>query len=326
MKKSIAAATALATLAALGLSACSNAPTQAYEIAITQYVAHPSLDLITKGFKDALAEKGWNEGKEVNYTYDDAQAEASNTATIAGKYAADAKYQLILAVATPSAQAVAAAIQDRPVLFAGITDPVASGIIPSWDANPSSNVTGTSDLNPEGKPAALIKDALGDTVKTIGFPYSLAEANSKVQLELLRTEAEPFGISVTEAGISSPSELVSGLESLSGVDAIFVGTDNTVVNGIDQVISFCNDKKIPLFTGDTSSVASGAVASRGIDYYQMGKRTGEMAYEILANGKKPGDIPPLKVTDTEIIVNTKAAEAQGLALPEAFVANAKPAE
>jgi putative ABC transport system substrate-binding protein len=340
MKKSTmiaGAATALAATLALGACASSapdsspdpsggnggGEPTQTYQIAITQYLAHPSLDLITQGFKEALTQKGLVEGTNVTYTFDNALGEAANTATIAGKYAADPAYQLILAVATPSAQAVATAIQDRPVLFSGVTEPVVSGIVPSWDANPASNVTGTSDLNPEGRPAELIKDALGDKVKTVGFPYSLAEANSKVQLELLRTEAQKFGIEVKDSGITSPSELTQGLQALEGVDAIFVGTDNTVVTGIDQVVSFCNDAKIPLFVADASSVGKGAVAGRGVDYYQMGLRTGEMAYDILVNGKTPGEIAPLQVLETEIIANPDAAEAQGLTLPESFMQNAK---
>ncbi|MDR1189511.1 MAG: hypothetical protein LBK95_19015, partial [Bifidobacteriaceae bacterium] len=160
-----------------------------YNIAITQFLAHPSLDLITEGFKDGLKEKG----VQAEFTYDDAQGDQANTATIAGKYAADAKYDLILAVATPSAQAVVNQITDRPVLFAGVTDPVAASLVPSWEPS-GTNVTGTSDLNPEGRPAALIQEIMGkDNVKTIGYLYSLGEKNSVVQLDLLRDEATELG-------------------------------------------------------------------------------------------------------------------------------------
>jgi putative ABC transport system substrate-binding protein len=301
-----------------GPAAVSAPETETYNIAITQFLAHPSLDLITQGFKDGLAEKGVS----ADYTYDDAQGDQTNTATIAGKYAADGDLDLIMAVATPSAQAVVNQIADRPVLFAGVTDPVEGGLVPSWEAS-KTNVTGTSDLNPEGYPAKLIQEIMGqENVKTIGYLYSLGEKNSVVQLDLLKAEAEPLGLTVKESGIASASELTAGVQALSEVDAIYVGTDNTVVDGIEQVVSFGQDNQIPVFVADASSVERGAVATRGIDYYELGKRTADMAYEILVNGVAPGDIAPLQVTDTQIIVNPDAAAAYGLTVPEAILAGA----
>jgi putative ABC transport system substrate-binding protein len=293
-----------------------------YNIAITQYLAHPSLDLITQGFKDGLAEKN----VEVDYTYDDAQGDQANTATIAGKYAADSSLDLVLAVATPSAQAVVNQIADRPVLFAGVTDPVEAGLVPSWDPS-GTNVTGTSDLNPEGFPAALMQEILGaDKVKTVGYLYSLGEKNSVVQLDLLKAEAEPLGITVKESGIANSSELTAGVQALDGVDAIYVGTDNTVVEGIEQVVAFGEEKQIPVFVADASSVERGAIATRGIDYYELGKRTADQAYEILVNGADPGGIAPLQVTDTEIVVNVGAAEAFGVTIPAAVLEEATQVE
>ncbi|MDR0848104.1 MAG: ABC transporter substrate-binding protein [Propionibacteriaceae bacterium] len=323
--------TAMSATMALGLASCATTPgsgtgTEAsttgsevkYTIAITQFLAHPSLDAITKGIKDVLAEKGLTEGANLTVIYDDAQGEPTNTTTIAGKYAANSSIQLAVGIATPSAQALATAIIDRPVLFAGVTDPVSAGIVPSWDTNPDSNVTGTSDLNPEGKPFGLIEEVLGHSVTKIGYPYTLAEANSKVQLDALRAEAGS-GVEVVEAGLTSPSELGTAIQTLKGVDAIYVGTDNTVVTGLDQVVSFCNDNKIPLIAGDAASVERGAIATRGIDYYELGRRTGEMVYDILVNGTKPGDIPPLQVADTQIAYNPAAATAQGVTPPQVFL-------
>jgi putative ABC transport system substrate-binding protein len=330
------AGTAILAAAALTLAACGTngakdgaEPTgpaatggeevKTYNIAITQFLAHPSLDLITQGFKDGLEDKG----VKAEYTYDDAQGDQANTATIAGKYAADSSLDLILAVATPSAQAVVNQITDRPVLFAGVTDPVEAALVASWEAS-GTNVTGTSDLNPEGRPAALIQEIMGaDKVKTIGYLYSLGEKNSVVQLELLKAEAEPLGITVKESGIANSSELTAGVEALAGVDAIYVGTDNTVVDGIEQVVAFGQDNQIPLFVADASSVERGAAATRGIDYYELGRRTAEQAYEILVEGVEPGAIAPLQVTDTQVIVNQEAAESYGLTIPEAILANAE---
>jgi putative ABC transport system substrate-binding protein len=328
--------TAIAALTALTLTACGDDSTprnesttrgdssantttdETYKIAITQFLAHPSLDMITEGFKDGLADRD----VKAEFVFDDAQGDMPNTATIAGKYAADASLDLILAIATPSAQAMVNQVSDRPVLFAGVTDPVAAGLVPSWEPS-GTNVTGTSDLNPEGHPASLIEEIMGEgTVKTIGYIYSLGETNSEDKLDLLKAEAEPLGMTVKESGISNSSELTAGVQALSGVDAIFVGTDNAVVEGIDQVVSFGQDNKIPLFVADASSVAAGGLAARGIDYYELGKRTAEQAYEILVNGAKPGDIASLQVTDTKITVNPKAAEKYGVTIPEPILSQA----
>jgi putative ABC transport system substrate-binding protein len=303
----------------------STAAAEAYEVAITQYLAHPSLDLITQGFKDALSEKGLADGTDINYTYRDAGGEDPNTVTIASEFAADSKYDLILAVATPSAQAVVQKEKTRPVLFAGITDPVAAELVKTWDASADNgNVTGTSDLNPEGKPLGMIQEIMGDgNVSKVGFIYSLSEKNSEVQLEALKAEAEGTGIEIVPAGISNASELAVGLEALGGVDAIFVGTDNTVVDALEQVVSFGVKNQIPLFVADAASVERGGVATRGIDYYELGKRTGEMAYDILVNGVAPSSIAPLAVIDTVIQANPDAAASYGITIPESVLSAAE---
>ncbi|MDR1833211.1 MAG: ABC transporter substrate-binding protein [Propionibacteriaceae bacterium] len=297
------------------------AEAQTFKIAITKFLAHPSLDLIADGFKDALTDAGVT----AEYVEDDAQAEVANTTTIAGKYAADPSINLILGIATPSAQALVTSIKDRPILYAGVTDPVTAGIVPSWDAS-GTNVSGTSDLNPEGKPLGLILEAMGaENVKKVGFPYTLAEKNSEVQLEQLQAEAEGTGVEIVPAGVSNASELTQGLESLKskGVDAIHVGTDNTIVGAISQVVSFGQQNKIPIFSLDANSVSEGTVAARGIDYYKLGVRTGEMAVQILVQGVDVGTIPQLQVTDTQVVANPTAADSMGLTLPEAFTANAE---
>ncbi|MDR1187528.1 MAG: hypothetical protein LBK95_08745, partial [Bifidobacteriaceae bacterium] len=143
------------------------------------------------------------------------------------------------------------------------------------------------------------------------------------QLDLLRDEATELGIEVKESGIANSSELTAGAQALADVDAIYVGTDNTVVDGIEQVVTFGQDNGIPLFVADSASVERGGAATRGIDYYELGKRTAEQAYEILVNGVAPGEIAPLQVTDTQIMVNLPAAEAYGLTVPESILADAE---
>jgi len=282
-----------------------------YKIGITKFVAHPSLDAVEEGFKAALEAKG----VKVDVTPDDAQAEIANTTTIASKFAGS-DLDLILAIATPSAQAMVNQIPDTPILFAAVTDPVGAGLVPSWEPS-GTNVSGTSDLNPEGKPAHLVQEVLPDT-KTIGFVYSLGEQNSVVQLKDLQAEAEELGMTVKEAGITNASELGTAVQTLKGVDVIYVGTDNTVVDALVTVVDFAIANQVPLFVADKASAEKGGAVARGIDYYEMGLRTGEMAYQILVEGVDVGTLAPLQVVDTEIVINPTSAEAQGLVIPPAI--------
>jgi putative ABC transport system substrate-binding protein len=287
-----------------------------FNIGITQIVDHPSLNLIKDGFKDALAQAG------IDATYDEqnAQGDQSNAATIAGSFAADPSIDLILAIATPTAQAVVQQITDRPILFAGVTDPVDAGLVPSFDPS-GTNVTGTSDLNPNARPVELVQEVI-PTVETIGVLYSSAEANSEVQVEAYETEAEALGIEIKPQSITNSSEVMTGAQALEGVDAILIPTDNTVVSALDAVIQFAERAQIPVFSADAESVERGTVATRGISYYDLGLRTGEMAVQVLRDGVDPGTIATLVVQETELKVNPESAERMGVTIPDALLAEA----
>ncbi|MDR1294270.1 MAG: ABC transporter substrate-binding protein [Bifidobacteriaceae bacterium] len=285
-------------------------------IGITQIVDHPSLNLIKDGFKDALAQAGI----DASYDEQNAQGDQSNAATIAGSFAADPSLDLILAIATPTAQAVVQQITDRPILFAGVTDPVAAGLVPSFDPS-GTNVTGTSDLNPNARPVELVQQVMPD-VQTIGVLYSSAEANSEVQVEAFEAEAEALGIEIKPQSITNSSEVMTGAQALEGVDAILIPTDNTVVSALDAVIQFAEQSKIPVFSADAESVERGTVATRGISYYDLGVRTGEMAVQVLRDGVDPGSIATLVVEETELKVNPVSAERMGIVIPDDLLSEA----
>jgi putative ABC transport system substrate-binding protein len=324
--RKLSLAIAAACAMALSLAGCSgSAPgdddgqsggSRTPRIGITQIVDHPSLNLIREGFKDALAEAGI----EAEYDEQNAQSDQSNAATIAASFAADQSLDLIVAIATPTAQAVVQQISDRPILFAGITDPVSAGLVPTFEAS-GTNVSGTSDLNPNAHPVELIQEIIPD-VATVGVLYSSAEANSEVQVEAYEAEAAPLGIEIKRQAITNSSEVVTGAQALSGVDAILVPTDNTVVSAMESVILFAEQAQVPIFTADAESVALGTVAARGISYYDMGKRTGEMAVQILRDGVDIGTIPTLVVEETELKINPGAATRMGITVPEAVLADA----
>jgi putative ABC transport system substrate-binding protein len=324
----LAGLTAGAMAVSLAVAGCSSndpAPGEAsstgsdsYTVGIGVFLDHPSLQLIRDGFVDVLAEAD----VDVTYVDQNAQGDIANAATIASAFQNNDKIDLILAITTPIAQAVVQVEETRPVLYAGVTDPVDAGLMPIIDGPSGSNVTGTSDLNPNSRPIGLIQEIVPNAA-TVGVLYSSSEPNSLVQVEAYKQEAAPLGITIKESAITNSSELATGIQALAGVDAIIIPTDNTVVAGIATVIGFGEQNQIPIFTADAESVELGTVATRGLSYYELGRRTGEMALDILVDGTDVGTIPGLVVTDTKLIVNPTAAEKMGVTLSPSLLADAE---
>ncbi|MCL2422945.1 MAG: ABC transporter substrate-binding protein [Micrococcales bacterium] len=310
---SVAAAITL-VVASLGMSGCSSSSDDKFTIGTAIIVSHPALEAVIAGFEEVLKE----EGIDYKLINENAQGDMANANTIASSFASNKDIDLILAISTPIATTMAAAEKDRPILFAAVTDPVADKLVPSWEkAGP--NITGASDLNPEAKPVALIQQAMPD-VKNVGVLYSSSESNSLVQVKSYEDEGKALGIKITKQGITGPNEVATGLEALADVDAILIPTDNTVVAAIASVIQFGQEKQIPVFCADNNTVEAGTVATRGLSYHDQGRRVGEMAVQILRDGKSVADIKPEMTTETELLVNPEAAKKFGLTLPEALVA------
>ncbi|WP_228489100.1 ABC transporter substrate-binding protein [Raineyella fluvialis] len=286
-----------------------------YTIGITQIVAHPSLDASRDGFKKALADAG----VKVAYDEQNAQGDQATATSIATKFAADKK-DLVLAIATPTAQAAAQSITDTPILFTAVTDPVSAQLVKSLDA-PGGNVSGTTDLNPVAKQIGLVKQ-LKPGATSVGIIYSSGEVNSQVQVKMAKEAAAKEGLTVKEAAVSNSSEVQQGAQSLGGVDAIYVPTDNVVVSALESVIQVGETKKIPVIAGEGDSVKRGAVATYGIDYAKLGYQTGQMAVKILTTGAKPGTMPVESQSDVQLVINTAAAARMGITIPDAVAKQA----
>ncbi len=303
--------------AASGSTAASSggsAAAKSVKIGISQIVTHPSLDAVRKNFLDELAKNGYVEGKNLTVDYKNPEGDQSTLNTIAQGFAADKK-DLVLAIATPTALAMAQAISDKPILFAAVTDPVGAKLVASLDA-PGKNVTGTSDMNPIDKQIALVKQ-LVPNVKTIGMVYSSAEQNSLVQVDLAKAAAQKVGLAVKAAAITNSSEVQQGAQSLVGnCEAVFIGTDNTVVSGFEGLLAVTQPAKLPVVTADADSVKRGAVASYAVDYAKMGVQTAQMALKIF-NGSAPAAMPVETQKDPQLTINPAAAAKIGLTIPDA---------
>lgn len=311
--------TSLALLAATALCwpALADEPVA---VAVTAIVEHPALDATRDGIKAALLAGGYEDGKNLRFTYESAQGNPATAAQIARKLVGDAP-TVIVPISTPSAQAVVGATREIPVVFTAVTDPVGAKLVKDA-AHPGGNVTGMSDLSPIGKQLELIKE-ITPQVKRLGVIYNPGEANSLTLIELLRREAPAHGMTVQEAPAPKSADVLPAAQSLvGGVDAIYVPTDNTVVTALEAVVKVGQENRLPVYAGDTDSVPRGAIAAVGFNYFDVGRQTGAIVLRVL-KGEKPGDIPVEGVEITELFVNPGAAASMGVTIPEAVIARAR---
>lgn len=315
MKKALIVALMLIGLAATGVSA------QGYTISVNQFVEHPALDAVLKGFQDYLKEKGL----EVNYNVHNAQANMG-TATQIAKQMIGEKPDLLMAIATPSAQAVAQANDkapadmQRPFLFTAVTDPVAAGLVKDI-AKPGGLTTGVSDLLPLDKHIDMVLTYMPN-IKKLGILYNAGEANSKANVEGIKKIGAERGFELIEATASKTADVYQAAKSLVGrVDAVFIPTDNTIVSALESVLKVGVESKLPIFAADVDSVERGCIAAMGFDYYKHGYQTGAMAERIL-KGEKPADIAVEFQQDLQLQINKKYSALMGVTPPEALLEKA----
>ena len=313
---------ALAYVSAVALVLIGLAGTAAAQksVAITAIVEHPALDAVRDGVMKGLADLGYEEGTDVVYSFETAQGNPATAAQIARQFVGESP-DVIVAISTPSAQTVAAATSDIPVVFSAVTDPLAAGLVESVEA-PGGNITGVSDMAPIGDHIALIKEITPD-VERLGVLYNPGEANSVSSVDLLRQEANAAGIIVVDGAATKSADVQAAARSLVGdVDAIYVPTDNTIVSALESAVGVANEAKIPLYAADTDSVARGALAAVGFNYFDVGVETASLVARVL-EGEDPGAIEVVFASGTNLQVNKATADAIGVTLPQAVLDRAQ---
>jgi len=290
-------------------------------ISVNQFVEHPALDAVLKGFQDYLQEKGL----DVKYNVHNAQANMGTATQIAQQMIGE-KPDLLLAIATPSAQATAQALSKapkdlkRPFLFTAVTDPVAAGLVKDLQ-HPPQGVTGVSDILPIEKHIKMILSYSGN-IKRLGLLYNAGEANSKSTIAAVKELEKKLGFTTVEATVSKTADVYQAAKSLVGrVDAVFIPTDNTIISALESVLKVGVQNKLPIFAADVDSVKRGAVAAMGFDYYKHGYQTGAVAERIL-NGEKPENIPVSFQKDLQLHINVGYSEKMGLTPPEQLLKKA----
>jgi putative tryptophan/tyrosine transport system substrate-binding protein len=313
MKKGLKSLAVLGVVSTLILSGCGTEKSggsasgsnneKSITIGVTQIVEHPSLDAAFDGFKKALEDQGI----EAEYDIQIAQGDQNNNQTIANNFVGDG-VDLIFANSTPSALGALNATKDIPIVFTSVTDAVGAGLVESME-NPGGNVTGTTDTHPDAIPNTVQFIQENFPNSTVGMIYNSGEQNSISQVDLVKESLKKLGLKLEEATVSSSSEVKQAAESLIGkADVFYVITDNTVVSALESVVQVANDADVPLFVGELDSVKRGGFAAYGFDYFDIGYEAGEMAVQILKEGKKPSELPVQYPQNLKLQLNKKAAQ------------------
>lgn len=316
--KRIIAGLSLAALT-IGLLGGCGKKEKLFKIGVNQLVRHEALDASYQGFVDALKDAGYIDGENIKIDYQNAQNDQATLNTIATKLVNDGN-DLILAIATPSAQAVANATKDIPILVTAVTDPAASDLVKSNEA-PGGNVSGTSDLTPVRKQIELLTQLIPDA-KTIAVLYSSSESNSKIQVEMAKEAAKEFNLEVVEATVSSTNDIEQVVQSLVGkVDAIYAPTDNTIASGMPTVAMVANPNNIPVICGEEGMVSNGGLATYGIDYYKLGYLTGKQAVKIIKGEASTATMPIEYLPEDEyaLTINKEVAKQLGIDIPKELI-------
>ncbi|RQS05385.1 ABC transporter substrate-binding protein [Burkholderia sp. Bp9002] len=304
-----------AGVVALALAGAAHAQT----VKVLSIVDHPALDAIRDGVRAELKAEGYGDDK-LKWEYQSAQGNTGTAAQIARKFIGD-QPDVIVAIATPAAQAVVASTKSVPVVYSGVTDPVAAQLVKGWGPT-GTNVTGVSDKLPLDRQVALIKRVV-PKAKTVGMVYNPGEANSVVVVKELKEILAKQGMTLKEAAAPRTVDIGPAAKSLIGkVDVIYTNTDNNVVSAYEALVKVANEAKIPLVAGDTDSVKRGGIAALGINYGDLGRQTGKVVARIL-KGEKPGAIASETSSNLELFVNTGAAAKQGATLAPELVKDAK---
>lgn len=314
MKKTLVGLLA-AAMAVLILAGCSNnsaSKKETYNVGILQIVPHGSLDAARKGFKEELNKeiKDHKESIKINYNYQNAQGDQSNLNSMAQQLT-QKKNDLILGIATPSAQALAKKTKTTPIVVTAVTNLKSAGLVKD-DRKPETNVTGTKDLGPVDEQIKLLT-TLTKNDKPIGVMYNSSEENSVLQVKMVKKYAKNHHLKLNIVSVTSTNDVASALSGMAGkVSGIYLPTDNLMASSMKTIGKKAREAKLPVVTGSIEMAEDGGTATYGINYHDLGKQTAKMAYKILIDKKKPQEMPVETSHTLRLYVNKENAKAIGI--------------
>jgi len=289
-------------------------------ITVNQYVHHPNLEKTYKGVTEVVNEWAKENGKTIKYDFQVANGDVSLASQIA-KQQALKEPVIMLALATPSAQACQNVTNTIPIVFGAITDPVKAGLVTSLE-HPGGNITGTSDQWPYDKQFVFLRKIFPNA-KKIGVILNPGESNTEASMKIIKEVVKKYNFKIVEAPVSSTAEIFSAANSLVGkCDVFFAPADNTVLSGLEAFVKVSRTNNIPLFVGDEGSVEKGGIATFGIDYYVLGKETGKLIVKVL-EGNNISDIPVVLGSSGKLIINKEAMEYFKINIPTEYLEKAE---
>lgn len=282
-------------------------------IGILQITSHPALDAIHKGIIDGLSEEGYQNGETIKVEDQNPQGDQSNLNTMSQRLVSK-DVDILAAIATPSAQALANATEDIPIILAGVTDPESSNLVKS-NKEPGGNITGVADQLPIKEQISLMKELM-PAAKNIGILYSSSEDNSIINAKEAEKIAEQSGFKVKTMTVSSTNDVAQAGSALADqVDAIWVPSDNTIASALNTLLQVTDEKGIPVFPPVDTMVKQGGLATVGINQYEMGKQAGKMAAAILDGEEIPANTSIQSPIHTNIYMNQQKAKQLGIHIP-----------
>ena len=316
MKKEIFALTLSAVMAAGTCSIPVMAADDTYNVGICQLVQHEALDAATQGFKDALTEEF---GDKVTFDEQNAQGDSNTCSTIINNFVSN-DVDLILANATAALQAAAAGTEDIPVLGTAVTEYGVALDLDDFDGTVGTNISGTSDLAPLDQQAAMLNELFPDA-KNVGLLYCSAEPNSQYQVDTVKEELEKLGYTCEYYAFSDSNDLSSVVTTAaSESDVIYVPTDNTAASNAEIINNICLPEKVPVIAGEQGICSGCGIATLSISYYDLGYTTGEMAYDILVNGKDISTMDIESAPNVTKMYNKTICDELGITVPDDYEA------
>jgi putative ABC transport system substrate-binding protein len=285
-------------------------------IAILQDKPQEWADALKLGFTDGLVELGVDISKDVVIVSRSGAGDPQALTTIAESFS-QGRYALIYSLGTQSTQEVFSRAKSKPIIFGAVTDPIKAGLFKASLSQPLGNITGTQDLWPYPAQFDLIQ-ALVPNIKKIGIVYNSSEINSQVSVNYIKSECQKRSIQLEERTITAESEIQTAVSAIisKGIQLFFIPADNTAQTASPSIISLCQQRKIPVFTGISGIVENGALGTVGTNYYELGKVNAKQAVEILLHGKEAKDLPVSIAEKGDIYLNLKAAKSLGILIPE----------
>lgn len=289
-------------------------------IAISAIVVHPSLDAIRQGIIDELAAEGYVKGKNLTVNFQSAQGNTATAGQISKQFVAD-KPDVIVAISTPTAQSLAAATKDIPIVYTAVSNPVAAKLIDKQNQPTQSNITGLSSQLPLGPQLDFIQKIM-PSAKSIGYVFSAGEMNSVALRDNLKTELPKRGMTLLDIPANRPTDIAMATNGLGGkAQLIYTSMDNNVASAFESMVQSANALKLPIIASDEFSVRRGATAALGVNDYDFGRTTGKMVVKIL-DGAPVSQVKPEVMNKLTLYVSPKHAQAQGLTLPNDVITQA----